>query len=119
MRKFFAFLICFACLISLFAINTEGKDFSVETYLTNLSVIAEDRPNFPTTKYITDTIAEYDETQMSDDAGIFKAIKYVWITLKVIYQCVAFTINFIVYIAELMLYIFKLASASVYYLVVW
>ena len=118
MRKFFAFLICFACLISLFAINTEGKDFSVETYLTNLSVIAEDRPNFPSTENINKTLEEYGEYE-DKISGILKAIKAVWTTIKLIYQCLVFAVNLLLYIAQMMIYIFKLASASVYYLVAW
>lgn len=118
MKGFSVFLICLATLIALFGINSTTKSFSFENYLTEISVVAENQPEMPSTEKIDKVFNEYGDYS-SDDKGIIDALKAVWTTLKLIYECVVFAVRFIVYILEMLIYVINIASACVYNLLVW
>lgn len=112
-------MISFALIVSLISYNNANSSFSFEKYLDNISQVTAVQPTMPSTENITDTISEYDDTLGSSEGDIFKAIKCIWITLKVIYQCVVFALKFLVYIAEMLVYVLKIVSAMFYNLIVW
>ena len=118
MKGFSVFLICLATLIALFGINSTAKSFSFENYLTEISVAAENRPEMPSTEKIDKVFNEYGEPS-ADDSGIIQALKSVWTTLRLIYECLVFAVRFVVYIVEMLIYVINIASACVYNLLVW
>lgn len=118
MRKFGVILICLAVIIALFSVNNSTKTFSFEHYLTEISVVAENRPSMPDSEKIDKVINEYGN-YTEDTNNIVKALKDVWTTLKLIYECVVFAVRFLLYIFEMLLYVIKIVIACTYNLLVW
>jgi hypothetical protein len=117
-RKLLVLFVCFVTIISLFAVNNETKSFSFENYLTEISIVAEDRPKMPSTEFIESVFDEYGNYE-PDTSGILKAIKAVWTTLKLIYEYVVFACRWFVYCCEFILYVIDLIVACTYNLLVW
>lgn len=117
MKKLGVFLICFAVLIALFSVNNVSKDFSFEHYLTEISEVADDRPEMPSTEKINKVVLEYGN--YDDDSKWYEVLKSVWTTLKLIYECVVFAVQFLIYIFEMIVYVIKIVVACTYNLIVW
>lgn len=118
MRKLGVLLICLAVIIALFGVNNATKTFSFESYLTEISQVAENRPSMPSTDRVNSVLDEYGEYD-ADTSGVIKALKAVWTTLKLIYECLVFAVKFIVYIFEMLVYVIKIVVACTYNLLVW
>ena len=119
MRRLGAFLIFFAALVAILSINNIDRTFSFENYLENISIVADDRPTLPSTENIQNTLAEYDETQLSDNPGIIKSLKHIWTTLKFIFQIIVYVFKFISYIIQFFFFIIRLVGACFYNLLIW
>lgn len=119
MRKFYVFIICLATLIALFSINNGTKTFSFESYLTELSQVADERPKLPDTKNISDTFSEYEELGTDNSENIVKILKSIWTTIKLIVYAVVFLARFILYILNYIIFLAKLLGTATFNLVVW
>lgn len=119
MKGFSVFLICLATLIALFGINSTAKSFSFENYLTEISVVAENRPEMPSTEKINKVILSFEEDGKDTQTKILQVVRAIWNSIKLIYECLVFAVRFIVYILEMLIYVINIASACVYNLLVW
>lgn len=117
MRKLGVFFICLVVIIALFSVNNATTSFSFENYLTRVAESAEDRPEMPSTEKISKIILEYGE--YDDNSKWYEVLKVIWITLKLIYECVVFSVMFLVYCIEMLLYIIKIVCSCTYNLLVW
>ena len=118
MRKLGVLLICLAVIIALFAVNNATKTFSFENYLTQISVVAENRPDMPDTEKIDKVILEFEDNG-DEDPNWYDIFKDVWTAVKLIYECVVFAVRFLLYIFEMLLYVIKIVFACSYNLLVW
>ena len=114
-------MISFALIVSLISYNNANSSFSFEKYLDNISQVTAVQPTMPETGEINDTLEEYSYVEKDDNnsLGIIKALKYVWVTLKLIFHCLVYALKFLVYIAEMLVYVLKIVSAMFYNLIVW
>lgn len=119
MKKFLSFFLCFASLIALFSIKNADSNFSFEAYLNKISSVADNRPSLPDTSDISYVLNEYDQGDSEDASGILKALKSIWTTIKLLFQCIVYFIKFIVYIVQFIVYVCQLLSACFFNLVIW
>lgn len=117
MKKVSVFFICFAVVIALFSVNNVSKSFSFENYLVQISEVADNRPDMPSTEKINKVVLEYGN--YDDDSKWYEVLKSVWITLKLIYECIVFAVQFLIYIFEMIVYVIKIVIACTYNLLVW
>ncbi len=117
MRKLGVVFICLVVIIALFSVNNATSSFSFENYLSNVAESAENRPEMPSTEKIVKTFLEYGD--YDEDSKWYEVLKVIWITLKLIYECVVFAVMFLVYCIEMLLYIIKIVCSCTYNLLVW
>ena len=58
MQKIGVLFICLAVIVALFSVNNIDKTFSFDTYISAVAESAEDRPNMPSTKDISDVVED-------------------------------------------------------------
>ncbi len=119
MKKILAFFLCFASIIALFSLKNADKTFSFEVYLNKISSVADNRPTLPDTSSISYVLNEYDQGDTADTSGILKALKSIWTTIKLIFQCFIYFMKFIVYIIQYLVFIGQLFTACFFNLIVW
>ena len=120
MKNLGIFLLCFAVVISVLSFNVDRSEFSFEQYLTKLSAIADERPDFPNASEITDVIDEYDETSLDQNSnGIVKSLKYIWTSLKLIYQVLVYIVKIVIYLVQMIAFIGTFAVTAFADLLVW
>lgn len=118
MKKIFAFFLCFVVIVALFSFNKNGREFSFEQYLTELSQVADDRPGMPSSERVDEVLAEFGEYEEST-SGILKALKTIWSVIKLIYNCLVFAVEFLIYIVKYMIFLSEFMTVATYKLFVW
>lgn len=119
MRRIGVLLLCLMVIIALFSVNNATKTFSFESYLTEISRVAENRPNMPSAEKIEKVFLEYDQNGDDTSTKILGVVKSIWTTLKLIYECIVFAVRFLLYIFEMLLYVIKIVCSCTYNLLVW
>ena len=118
MRKLGVLLICLAVIIALFGVNNATKTFSFESYLTEISQVAENRPSMPSSERIDKVILEFEDNN-EEEQKWYKIFEDIWTGIKLIYECVSFAVRFLLYIFEMLVYVIKIVVACTYNLLVW
>ncbi len=120
-NKFLIFLLCFVFIIGVFTFQATNYNFSLESYLTDVSNLDE-APQFPNFKFtainkVTDTIEDLDES-ISDTNSLIKKVYYgiqkIWLYIgyvfALLYDLVYWIINLCVYLVKMVIWFIKLVS---------
>lgn len=119
MKKIFAFFLCFVTIIALFSINNTGKEFSFESYLTELSQVADERPKIPDTVDIENTLEEFELTEQEDTAKILKVVRHIWTGIKLLAHGIVFICKFMLFLLLYIVFLIKLVSVGTFNLFIW
>lgn len=118
--KNFTFIILFlAVVVALFNFADPEHTFSSKNYLSNISTVAEDKPEMPGFEDISSVWEEFSADLETDPNGVIKAIKCIWSILKTIGLVIVWLFEFIVYIIQFIIYLMKLCGAMFSGILVW